>query len=696
MPDRADEPLLSVSDLQVSFDSAEGPVAAVRGVSLSVSPGEVVGVVGESGSGKSVTFLAAMGLLPNTASVSGSVRFRGDELLGMEDDEIRRYRGRRIGMVFQDPLTSLNPVLTIGQQIGGALSAHQGRQRTAALEQRAVELLDLVSIPEPKKLVSSYPHELSGGMRQRVMLALAMANEPEVLIADEPTTALDVTIQAQILDVLSTIQQERSLGIVLITHDLGVVAGMADRVAVMYGGRVVERGEVDEVFADSRHPYTRGLISCLPRLDRRDLAIAPIAGAPPSASSIPSGCSFHPRCSVAIDVCSTSDPALEASGLVLSACHRRDELGDPALSLLPTEQTTRVAFDRSPANDVASARSTDDQDPSEADDRQPILEVRGLEKNFDVRSTGLLRRVIGRVSAVSDVSFDLRAGEVLGLVGESGSGKSTTGRSLLRLIEPDGGVVRYKNEDVLAKGAGELRSLRKQLQIVFQDPYSSLNPRMRVGEIIAEPLIVHGMSAADAEARTVELLELVQLRPEYVSRFPHQFSGGQRQRISLARSLALEPDVLVLDEPVSALDVSVQAGIIELLDRLRHRLDLAVIFIAHDLSVVRHVSDVVAVMYLGRIVEIGANEDVFSRPTHPYTKALLSAVPIPDPIVERQRSRILLQGDVPSGIDPPSGCRFRTRCWKAEDRCSETRPELIDHGALHLVACHFPESEPAV
>ncbi len=679
--------MLSIDDLQVTFDGPEGSVAAVRGVSLSVGAGEVVGVVGESGSGKSVTFLAAMGLLPNTASVSGSVRFQGDELLGMDDDEIRRYRGRRIGMVFQDPLTSLNPVLTIGQQIGGALSAHQGRQRAAALERRAVELLDLVSIPEPQKLVSSYPHELSGGMRQRVMIALAMANEPDVLIADEPTTALDVTIQAQILDVLSTIQRERSLGIVLITHDLGVVAGMADRVAVMYGGRVVERGEVDQVFADSRHPYTRGLISCLPRLDRRDLAIAPIAGAPPSASAIPSGCSFHPRCSVAIDICSSADPALERSGLVLSACHRRDELGDQSLSLLPTEQATRAAFTD------ATSGTADDGGPAENGDREPILEVRGLEKNFDVRSTGLLRRVIGRVSAVSDVSFDLRAGEVLGLVGESGSGKSTTGRSLLRLIEPDGGVVRYKNEDVLTKGPGELRSLRKDLQIVFQDPYSSLNPRMRVGEIIAEPLIVHGMSSVDAQARAGELLELVQLRPEHANRFPHQFSGGQRQRVSLARSLALEPDVLVLDEPVSALDVSVQAGIIELLDRLRHRLDLAVIFIAHDLSVVRHVSDVVAVMYLGRIVEIGANEDVFSRPTHPYTKALLSAVPIPDPVVERQRSRILLEGDVPSGIDPPSGCRFRTRCWKAEERCALDQPELIDRGASHPVACHFPEAE---
>ncbi len=683
MPDRADDPLLSVSDLQVAFDSSEGSVEAVRGVSLTVEPGEVVGLVGESGSGKSVTFLAAMGLLPATASISGSVRFRGEELLGMPDDEIRRYRGRRIGMIFQDPLTSLNPVLTIGQQIAGALSAHQGRQRAAALEQRAVELLDLVSIPEPRKLVNSYPHELSGGMRQRVMIALAVANEPEVLIADEPTTALDVTIQAQILDVLRTIQQERSLGIVLITHDLGVVAGMADRIAVMYGGRVVEQGEVDHVFYDSRHPYTRGLISCVPRLDRRDLAIAPIAGAPPSASSIPAGCAFHPRCSVAIDICSSADPALQASGRMLSACHRRDELADSTL-ILRTGQAAGV-----PAGVSAGPGVRPGQEAGA--DRQPILEVRGLEKNFDVRSNGLLRRVIGRVSAVSDVSFDLRAGEVLGLVGESGSGKSTTGRSLLRLIEPDGGTVRYRGEDVLAKGAKELRRLRKDLQIVFQDPYSSLNPRMRVGEIIAEPLVVHGMSAGDAATRTAELLELVQLSPEHVTRFPHQFSGGQRQRISLARSLALEPDVLVLDEPVSALDVSVQAGIIELLDQLRRRLDLAVLFIAHDLSVVRHVSDVVAVMYLGRIVEVGPNEEVFSRPSHPYTKALLSAVPIPDPTIERHRHRILLEGDVPSGMDPPSGCRFRTRCWKAEDRCSKVRPELIDRGAGHPVACHLPE-----
>jgi peptide/nickel transport system ATP-binding protein len=684
MLDRGDDPLLSVGDLRVVFDSADGPVAAVRGVSLSVAPGEVVGLVGESGSGKSVTFLAAMGLLPATASVSGSVRFRGEELLGMPDDEIRGFRGRRIGMIFQDPLTSLNPVLTVGQQIGGALSAHRGRQRAAALEDQAVELLDLVSIPGPRKAVDSYPHELSGGMRQRVMIAMAMANEPEVLIADEPTTALDVTIQAQILDVLRTIQRERSLGIVLITHDLGVVAGMADRVAVMYGGRIVEEGDVDDVFTVSRHPYTRGLISCLPRLDRRDMAIAPIAGAPPSASAIPAGCAFHPRCPVAVEACSSVDPVLEASGSVRSACHRRHELEDPTLARR-TDQATRVAVGAEPAAPAQRAA------PQGESDRQPILEVRGLEKSFDVRSTGLLRRVIGRVSAVSDVSFDLRAGEVLGLVGESGSGKSTTGRSLLRLIEPDRGMVRYKDSDVLGKGPKELRRLRKDLQIVFQDPYSSLNPRMRVGDIIGEPLIVHGIGGAEAAERAGDMLELVQLRREYASRFPHQFSGGQRQRISLARSLALEPDVLVLDEPVSALDVSVQAGIIELLDELRRRLDLAVILIAHDLSVVRHVSDVVAVMYLGRIVEIGPNEEVFGRPSHPYTKALLSAVPIPDPAVERRRSRILLEGDVPSGTDPPSGCRFRTRCWKAEDRCAEVQPELVDRGAGHLAACHFPE-----
>ncbi|MGH1488564.1 MAG: dipeptide ABC transporter ATP-binding protein [Acidimicrobiales bacterium] len=718
MSNSPEHPLLEVRDLAVTFDSAEGPVEAVRGVSLDVAPGEVLGVVGESGSGKSVTMLAAMGLLPHTASVSGSVRFRGDEILGLPTEELREYRGRRIGMIFQDPLTSLNPVLTLGQQIGGAIAAHKGRKDTAAhnggkeaggrarrkdkatrrtsvLRDEAIELLDLVSIPEPERRVDSYPHELSGGMRQRAMIALAMSNEPDVLIADEPTTALDVTIQAQILDVLRTIQEQRGLGIVLITHDLGVVAGMADKLVVMYGGRVVEQGTVAEVFAATRHPYTRGLIGCLPRLDRRDVPITPIAGVPPSAFSLPSGCAFHPRCPVAIDVCMVEDPRLQSSGAVESACHRRDELEDPSFGLTAVPPPARRAG-ATEASDRADTEQSDRADNGDRASDRPILEIRDLRKHFDVRSTGLLRRVIGRVDAVSDVSFDLHRGQILSLVGESGCGKSTTGRSILRLIEPDGGTVRFDGEDVLAKPASEMRRLRRDLQIVFQDPYSSLNPRMRVGEIIAEPLIVHGMEKAEAATRADELLELVQLRPEFRSRFPHEFSGGQRQRISLARSLALDPDVLVLDEPVSALDVSVQAGIIELLDDLRRRFDLAIVFIAHDLSVVRHISDVVGVMYLGRIVELGSNTEVFDNPSHPYTQALLSAVPIPDPSVERARTRILLEGDVPSGIDPPSGCRFRTRCWKAEDRCSTEQPELVDRGDGHPVACHFAGAETIV
>ncbi len=693
-------PLLQVSELNVTFASREGGIEAVRGVSVGVAAGEVLGIVGESGSGKSVTMLAALGLLPATASVSGSVRFRGEELLGLADDELRRFRGDRIGMIFQDPLTSLNPVLTLGQQIGGAIAAHthhraeprggepsarkpSASRSTKRLKDQAIELLDLVSIPEPQQRVDSYPHELSGGMRQRAMIALAMSNEPDLLIADEPTTALDVTIQAQILDVLQRLQRERGLGIILITHDLGVVAGMADRIAVMYGGRVVEQGDVEPVFGDGRHPYTRGLIGCLPRLDRRDIAIAPIPGSPPSASSLPSGCAFHPRCSIAIDECSVSDPKLQPVGAVESACHLRNELPPFATVVVRSPVT---AVDEAMSNDPTSPQSASDAGDSSV---VPVLTVSGLQKRFDVRSTGLLRRVIGRVEAVSDVSFELRPGQILGLVGESGCGKSTTGRSILRLIEPDGGTVTFMGEDVLQKNSRDLRSLRKNLQIVFQDPYSSLNPRMRVGDIIAEPLIVHGMASQEAHRRAEELLELVQLRPENTSRFPHQFSGGQRQRISLARSLALDPDVLVLDEPVSALDVSVQAGIIELLDELRRRLSLAIVFIAHDLSVVRHVSDVVAVMYLGRIVEIGPNHDVFNRPSHPYTQALLSAVPIPDPGVERERIRILLTGDVPSGINPPSGCRFHTRCWKAEERCEHEQPELIDRGQGHPVACHF-------
>ncbi|MGI9613650.1 MAG: ABC transporter ATP-binding protein [Acidimicrobiales bacterium] len=667
--------LLAVSDLDVDFDTPQGTIQAVRGVSVEVNEGEVLGIVGESGSGKSVTMLASLGLLPANASSTGSVQFRGEELLGLPPEDLRRYRGRRIGMIFQDPLTSLNPVITIGQQLGGAIAAHHGRMRTDALRKRATELLDLVSIPEPDRRIDSYPHELSGGMRQRAMIALAVANEPDVLIADEPTTALDVTIQAQILEVLQEIRTKRGLAIVLITHDLGVIAGIADRLAVMYAGRVVEQGTVDDVFAESRHPYTRGLVACLPRLDRREVEIVPITGAPPSASALPSGCAFHPRCSMAIDVCATSDPRLERAGSVESACHRRDDV-----------VTTTTSTTTSAATSTVMPAASSIAEPAES-----ILRVVELEKRFDVRSTGLLRRVVGHIDAISGVSFELSRGQILGLVGESGCGKSTTGRSILRLIEPDGGTVTFDGVDILAANRSAMREIRRDLQIVFQDPFSSLNPKMKIGEIVSEPLIVHGTASAEAARRTAELLELVQLQPEHADRYPHQLSGGQRQRVSLARALSLDPDVLVLDEPVSALDVSIQAGIIRLLEDLRDRLDLGIVFIAHDLSVVRHVSAVVAVMYLGRIVEMGPNDEIFQRPSHPYTQALLSAVPIPDPFVERSRQRLLLTGDVPSGMNPPSGCRFRTRCHKAEDRCATSQPMLDDPGLGHAVACHFPE-----
>jgi glutathione transport system ATP-binding protein len=667
------EALLTVTDLHVTFAGRHRPVQAVRGVDLRVSPGEVLGVVGESGSGKSVTMLASIGLLPASAEIRGSVRYGDQELLGLDQDELRRYRGDRVAMIFQDPLTSLNPVLTIGQQLGGAVAAHHRRTSTRELKARAVELLELVTIPRAAERVDSYPHELSGGMRQRVMIALAMANEPELLIADEPTTALDVTIQAQILEVLRAIQVEKQLGIVLITHDLGIVAGLADRVAVMYGGKVVEEGRADDVFETTRHPYTRGLIRCLPRLDGRG-GLTPIQGSPPSAAALPGGCSFHPRCPAAVPRCSTEEPALEPAGPVRSACHLRDELEPFAQRVELEARRTR--------------RPT-------AGSEEPILRVSALEKRFPLRTSGLFRRSAGHVQAVSGVSFDLHPGEILSLVGESGCGKSTTGRCVLRLVEPDAGRVEFRGEEILGRPLRQMREVRRNLQIVFQDPYSSLNPRMRVGEIVAEPLVVHGMGRREAAERALELLDLVQLEPDHARRFPHEFSGGQRQRISLARSLALEPDVLVLDEPVSALDVSIQAGIIQLLESLRDELGLAYVLIAHDLSVVRHVSDTIAVMYLGKIVERGPTDEVFDRPVHPYTQALLSAVPIPDPAVERRRSRIILEGDVPSGSEPPSGCRFRTRCWKAEARCAEEEPALVDRSFGHPVACHFPELREA-
>ncbi len=672
-------PVLSVRDLTVSFPSEAGRVEAVRGLSYDVEPGEVLAIVGESGSGKSVSSLAVMGLLPGAARVTGSVRFRDVELLGKPDAELSRIRGRKVAMVFQDPLSALTPVYTVGDQIVEALRIHQRGLTRDAARRRAVELLDLVGIPRAADRASAFPHEFSGGMRQRAVIAMAIANDPDLIIADEPTTALDVTVQAQVLDVLRTAREVTGAGVVLITHDLGVVAGNADRVLVMYAGRAVETAPVDTLFGAPRMPYTLGLLGSVPRLDageRRPLV--PIEGQPPALTDLPPGCPFEPRCPLAVDLCRETEPELVAVAVEhRSACHRSAELaaGEDAAEVYGAEVVPAAALP-----------------PRE--EREPVLRVTDLVKHYPITS-GLFRRRVGTVQAVDGVDLDIRTSETLALVGESGCGKTTTLMEILGLAAPQRGSVEVLGRDVTGLDRRSRRALRRDVQVVFQDPVASLDPRMPVADVIAEPLVTHGVPREEIARRVPELLRLVGLRPDHASRYPAEFSGGQRQRIGIARALALEPKLLVLDEPVSALDVSIQAGVINLLEELRVRLGLAYLFVAHDLSVVRHIADRVAVMYLGRIVELGDVRTVFTAPEHPYTQALLSAIPIPDPAAERARARILLTGDLPSPVDPPSGCRFRSRCFRYTglDDADRSRCETDDprpEPAAHQVACHFP------
>jgi peptide/nickel transport system ATP-binding protein len=682
-------PLLEVSNLSVSFPSEAGTVTAVRSLSYDVRPGELLGIVGESGSGKSVSSLAVMDLLPAHARVTGSVKLDGRELIGQSDAALSAIRGKRIAMVFQDPLSALTPVYTVGDQIAEAILVHEQIGRKAAHD-KAIELLALVGIPNPAQRASAFPHEFSGGMRQRAMIAMAIANDPALIIADEPTTALDVTIQAQILDVLQKARQATGAAIVLITHDLGVIAGVADRVAVMYAGAIVETGSVDDVFYRPRMPYTLGLLGSIPRADAADRQpLTPIDGSPPSLVNLPRGCPFAPRCPLRQSECSESEPPLRplaSSGPAhAAACHFSDVIERDRLS-----STDVFAAPAPPASPLALGTR---------DQRRTVLAVRDLVKSYPLMKGAVLRRRVGEVRAVDGVSFDIREGETLGLVGESGCGKTTTIMEILNLERPASGSIQVLGQDTAQMSRGDRFTVRRDLQVVFQDPMASLDPRLPVGDLLAEPLRAHGVGSADVSRRVRDLLQLVGLSAEHVNRYPQAFSGGQRQRLGIARALALEPKVVVLDEPVSALDVSVRAGVINLLERLRAELGLSYLFVAHDLAVVRHIADRVAVMYLGRIVEVGAVHELFERPAHPYTQALLSAIPLPDPRKERQRRRIILQGDMPSPANPPSGCRFRTRCQKfageltdeQRQRCIDVPPPLEPRtgGRDHLDACHY-------
>ncbi|WP_150243301.1 dipeptide ABC transporter ATP-binding protein [Nocardiopsis quinghaiensis] len=709
-----DTPVLEVTDLAVTFPGLNGnpDVHAVRGVSYTVRRGEVLGIVGESGSGKSVSSMAAMGLLPEHTRITGSVRLHGEEILGLDDRAMARRRGRVISMVFQDPLSGLTPVYTVGDQLAEAVLVHGPRTSKARARARAVELLELVGIPDAEQRYRSFPHEFSGGMRQRVMIAMAMANRPDAIICDEPTTALDVTIQAQVLDLLRTARRETGAAIVMITHDLGVVAGFVDRVLVMYAGRPVETGGVDDIYYRSRMPYTMGLLGAVPRVDlEHQGALVPIKGTPPSLSDPPPGCPFAPRCPIARPECDMAEPALLAIGSQPSEEEIRARGpeagaagggdGDTGTQRVACIRSGEIADREWTAQDIYPVPDIPESSFSDVrrEDRPETLRVTDLVKHHPLMKGAVLRRRVGTVYAVDGIDFDIREGETLALVGESGCGKSSTLMEVMGLEKPQRGSVSVMGRDTAGLGRADRFRLRRDMQIVFQDPMGSLDPRMTVFDIIAEPLRTHGRSPADATRRVYELIDLVGLSTEHATRFPAEFSGGQRQRIGIARALALEPGLLVLDEPVSALDVSVQAGVVNLLQELQARLGLSYLFVAHDLSVVRHIADRVAVMYLGRIVEIGDTASVYARPAHPYTQALLSAIPFPDPERERTRTHIVLDGDPPSPADPPSGCRFRTRCQKFvalsgpdRERCMGVEPRVgATGGGDQAAACHFAE-----
>jgi oligopeptide/dipeptide ABC transporter ATP-binding protein len=605
--------LLEVADLAVTFPADGQPVTAVRGISYSIAPGEVVAMVGESGSGKSVSAMAVVGLLPDYARVRGSVRLHDTELLGLGDEAMSRFRGKTVGMVFQDPMSALTPVYTVGDQIAEAIEIHQPRLGKKAARRRAVELLELVGISQPERRARAFPHELSGGERQRVVIAIAIANDPDLLICDEPTTALDVTVQAQILEVLKTARDVTGAGVLIITHDLGVVAEFADRALVMYAGRVVESAEVHDLYRDRQMPYTVGLLGSVPRLDAaQGTRLVPIPGAPPSLAGLDPGCPFAPRCPLVIDECRADEPELRSVG----ADHRA--------ACIRTEQVNGRS-----AADIYGVST--EAPKAEFEDGPVVVAVRDLVRTYRLSKGVVFRRTVGEVRAVDGVSFELRQGRTLGIVGESGSGKSTTLHEVLELTAPQSGSIEVLGNDVTTLNAARRRSVRRDIQVVFQDPVASLDPRLPVFDLLAEPLQANGFSKGDINTRVAELLDVVGLRRADATRYPAEFSGGQKQRIGIARALALRPKILALDEPVSALDVSIQAGIINLLLDLQERFDLSYLFVSHDLSVVKHLAHDVVVMYAGAIVEQGDSRQVFSNPQHDYTRRLLSAVPQPDP-----------------------------------------------------------------
>jgi peptide/nickel transport system ATP-binding protein len=679
--------VLEVRNLRTEFRMRHSAVVAVDDISFSVGQGECVGIVGESGCGKSTTGLSIMRLLPNNGHVTGgSITLLDRDLATLDEKEMRQVRGDQVALIPQDPLTALNPTMTIGKQISEGVRLHRDVTKAQA-RQRALEVLTLVEMPRPAERLDQYPHELSGGLRQRVMIAMALACEPKLLIADEPTTALDVTIQAQILDLIDDLRERLHMGVILITHDMGVIAGRTNRVIVMYAGKIAEEARTPVLFERERHPYAEALLASVPKIDQDPgESLLTIPGLPPDLSQPITNCRFAPRCRYATDQCRTEDPPLEPAND-----------GDPSHRFAcfhPVEHVS--APEGAPARAATAAPAPGTAVRIAALDGAPgILSVSNLVKEFPVLAGGVIRRQVGAVHAVSDVTLTIRQGETFGLVGESGCGKTTIGRMMVALEAPTSGSVVFDGGDLTQMGGSELRKKRRDVQLMFQDPYASLDPRMRVGTIIGEPLKVQKVGTADEQRdRVRSLLGEVGLSPESVQRYPHEFSGGQRQRIGLARALALEPKLVVADEPVSALDVSIQAQILNLMKDLQRRRGLTYVLISHDLAVVRYMADTIGVMYLGKLVELGPSADVYSRPAHPYTQGLLDAVPTAEYASSREARKLIVRGELPSAVDPPSGCRFRTRCPRAESLCAEVEPVPVTFGPGHTAACHFPLQTP--
>jgi peptide/nickel transport system ATP-binding protein len=669
--------LLEVVDLRTDIHLRNDIVHPVDGITFEIRAGETVGLVGESGCGKTMTGMSVMRLLPPGGRIaSGSIRLAGRDLVSLNAAQMRAVRGNDVAMVFQDPMTSLNPTMSIGQQIAEPVRRHEGLSKTDALR-RAKEMLQLVGVPNPSERLDTYPHQLSGGLRQRVMIAMALACKPKLLIADEPTTALDVTIQSQILELLEELRDRLQMSMLLITHDMGVIAGRADRVMVMYAGRIVEAADTPELFTRSRHPYSEALLNSIPKLNQdKSKRLGSIPGQPPDLSNPPSGCRFAARCQYVTSKCRTDDPVLSGSNLAHRyACfHPR-----PVNIILPSKTFA----------EPITARSQIIGD-SGGVEPPPLLELTDVYKEFPVIG-GIFKRGKASVKAVSGVSFALNAGETFGLVGESGCGKTSIGRLIVALERPDSGSIRFDGGDVNAISGRALRRNRRDMQFMFQDPYASLDPRMKVGAILQEPMVIQQIGNRAERRQTVsDLLSKVGLPKSAIDRYPHEFSGGQRQRIGFARSLILNPRLIVADEPVSALDVSIQSQVINLMKDLQSSFGLTYVVISHDLSVVKYLADRIGIMYLGKLVESGPSDAIYAHPAHPYTATLLNAIPVPDPMIERAKPRGLVKGELPSPINPPSGCRFHTRCPRAEGICTENEPLARPFGPKHTAACHFP------